>query len=134
VAWSKERGGTYMPTPIVYGDLFYTLNNNGVLDAYDARTGEGVYRQRAAERGGAAFTASPVAADGKLYLASEDGDVYVVRAGREFERLAVNPVGEVMMATPALSEGVLYLRTTGRLIAIAEQGAPEAEEATAEGR
>ena len=134
MAWSKERGGTYMPTPIVYGDLLYTLRNNGVLTAYDALSGEQIYRERAAARGGTAFTASPVAADGKLFLASEDGEVYVIRAGRRFERLAVNPVGEIMMATPAISDGVLYLRTTESLLAIAEteDANTAAEDATAE--
>ena len=134
VAWAKDNGGTYMPTPLLYGDLLYTLANNGVLAAYDAHTGERIYRERAAGRGGTAFTASPVAADGKLYLASEDGDIYVIRAGRQFERLAVNSVGEVIMATPAISEGTLYVRTVKRLLAIGESAKTDQEATTESGR
>ena len=74
VAWSKQRGGPYMPTPIVYGDYFYTCSNQGVLAAYNAKTGERAYQERIGGKGGA-FTSSPVAADGKIYLSSEDGDV-----------------------------------------------------------
>jgi outer membrane protein assembly factor BamB len=122
IAWSKPRGGPYMPTPIVYGDLLYTCSNNGVVAAYDAKTGERVYQQRLAERGGA-FTASPIAADGKLYMASEDGEVFVFKAGPKHELLSVNPMGEVMMATPAASDGVIYIRGLNHLFAVAEKTA-----------
>ena len=117
VAWSRQGDGPYMPTPLIYGDLLYSLNNNGVLDAYRLATGEQLYRQRIDHRG-AGFSASPVAADGKLYLASEDGDVYVVRAGETFELLATNPLGEPLMATPALSAGTLYARGRHHLFAV----------------
>lgn len=120
IAWSKQRGGPYMPTPIVYGDLFYACSNNGVMSAYNARTGERVYQQRLADRGGA-FTASIVASDGKLYLTSEDGEIFVVKAGEKHELLAVNPVGEVLMATPAISDGKLIVRSINHVIAIAEK-------------
>lgn len=120
IAWSKQRGGPYMPTPIVYGDLFYACSNNGVMSAYNARTGERVYQQRLAERGGA-FTASIVASDGKLYLSSEDGEIFVVKAGEKHELLAVNAVGEVLMATPAISDGKLIVRGINHVIAIAEK-------------
>ena len=116
IAWSKQRGGPYMPTPIVYGELLYTCNNQGVLTAYNAKTGERVYQERLGGTGGA-FTASPVASDGKIYLSSEDGDVFVVKAGPKYELLAKNPVGEVMMATPAISDGLLIVRTVSNLYA-----------------
>jgi outer membrane protein assembly factor BamB len=119
VAWSTSRHGPYTPTPLVYGELLYTLSNNGVLRVYVARTGEVVSEGRVAGRGGA-FSASPVAADGKLYLAGEDGDVLVLGAGRNPELLAVNPMGEVLMATPAISEGVLFIRGLSHLFAIGE--------------
>jgi outer membrane protein assembly factor BamB len=119
IAWSKARGGPYMPTPIVYGELFYTLSNQGVVTAYNAKTGERVYQQRIADRGGA-FTASPVASDGKIYLSSEDGEVFVFKAGPKHELLSVNPVGEVIMATPAISDGMLIVRGVKHLYAIAE--------------
>ena len=120
IAWSTKRGGPYMPTPIVYGDLLYVVLNNGTLAAYDAKTGERFYQERLGGKGGA-FSASPVAADGKIYLTSEDGDVFVVKAGRTYELLATNPVGEVLMATPAIADGVLYIRGMKHVIAIAER-------------
>lgn len=123
IAWSKKRGGPYMPTPIVYGEMLYVCSNQGVMTAYNARTGERVYQQRLADRGGA-FTASPVASDGKIYLSSEDGEVFVVKAGAKHELLAVNPVGEVLMATPAISDGMLIVRGINHLYAIADKPAP----------
>ena len=117
-AWSTTRGGPYLPTPLVYGDLLYVLLNNGTLAAFDAKTGERLYQERLGGKGGS-FSASPVAADGKIYLTSEDGDVFVVKAGRAYELLATNPVGEVLMATPAIADGVLYFRGAKHVIAIA---------------
>ncbi|HYN25624.1 MAG TPA: PQQ-binding-like beta-propeller repeat protein, partial [Pyrinomonadaceae bacterium] len=99
IAWSKTRGGPYMPTPVIYGDLLYIVSNQGVLTTYQAKTGERVYQERLGGKGGA-FTASPVASDGKIYLSSEDGEIFVVKAGPKYELLATNPVGQVMMATP----------------------------------
>lgn len=118
IAWSKMRGGPYMPTPVVYGDLLYTCSNNGVLAAYNAKTGERVYQQRVGS--GGAYSASPVAADGKLYLASEDGDVHVVKAGPQYELLSSNKIGEVIMATPAITDGMLIVRSMKHVYAIAE--------------
>jgi outer membrane protein assembly factor BamB len=117
VAWSKTGRGSYMPTPLAYRGILYVLNNNGVFDAYQLETGEEVYRQRL-EPVGSGFSASPVAADGRLYLASEDGDIIVVAAGREFKKLGAYSVGELVMATPALSEGVMYVRGVSTLFAI----------------
>jgi outer membrane protein assembly factor BamB len=117
IAWSTKRGGPYTPTPVVYEDLLYVVTNNGVLSAYDAKTGERAYQERVAGKGGA-FSASLVAADGKIYVTSEDGDVFVVKAGRKPEWLATNPMGEVLMATPAISDGVLYVRGMAHLFAI----------------
>ena len=127
IAWSKKRGGPYMPTPIAYGDHLYLIGNNGVLTAYDAKTGAQVYRERVAGSKGAAFTASPVAADGKLYFASEDGDVFVVKAGPKFELLATNPMGEVLMATPAIVDGTIFVRARHHLFALGEAMAPPAK-------
>jgi len=119
IAWSKPRGGPYMPTPLVYGDAFYTCSNQGVLTAYNAQTGERLYQERLGGKGGA-FTSSPVASDGKIYLSSEDGDVFVVKAGPKYELLATNPVGEVMMATPAISDGLVIVRGINHLFAFGE--------------
>jgi outer membrane protein assembly factor BamB len=120
VAWSKTGRGSYMPTPLAYQGILYVLNNNGVFDAYDLATGAEIYRQRL-DPVGSGFSASPVAADGRLYLTSEDGEVLVVAAGREFKRIATNSMGELVMATPALSEGVMYVRGASTLFAITKK-------------
>jgi outer membrane protein assembly factor BamB len=117
VAWSYTARGSYMPTPLAYNGLLYVLANNGVLDAYDVKTGREIYRQRLS-RIGSGFSASPIAADGKIYLSNEDGDMLVVRAGRTFEQIASNSIGELLMATPALSDGVMYVRGMSSLFAI----------------
>jgi len=117
VAWSKTGRGSYMPTPLAYRGILYVLNNNGVFDAFQLETGAEVYRQRL-EPVGSGFSASPVAADGRIYLTSEDGDIIVVGAGREFKKLGAFSMGELVMATPALSDGVMYVRGVSTLFAI----------------
>jgi outer membrane protein assembly factor BamB len=119
LAWSKSRGGTYIPTPIVYDGYLYATAENGRLTAYDVRSGEVVYQVRIGGVGGS-YSASPIAADGKLYFASEEGDVYVVRAGPTYELLAKNPMGEIIMANPAVSDGVMVIRTHGHVYGIGE--------------
>ena len=84
VLWSKTGRGSYMPTPLIHDGVLYVLANQGLLDAYDLRSGEEVYRQRIPHEG-SGFSASPVLAGGRLYLSSEDGDIFVIRAGRTFE-------------------------------------------------
>jgi len=118
VAWSHPRGGSYMPTTLVYGDLLYVLRDNGVLGAYDIKTGERRYEQRLGS-GSGGFTASSVAGDGKIYFTAELGEVYVVKPGPEFELLATNEMDEICMATPAIARGTLYYRTRSHLVAIA---------------
>jgi putative pyrroloquinoline-quinone binding quinoprotein/putative pyrroloquinoline-quinone-binding quinoprotein len=108
VSWSTKRGGPYIPTPLIYGDQLYVLNN-GVLTAYKVATGEQIYQKRLGGTGGV-FSASPVAADGKIYCAGEDGDVFVIKAGPEYVELATNSMGEVVMATPAISDGLIIVR------------------------
>ena len=117
VAWSKTGRGPYMPTPLVYRGQVYVLANNGVFDAYNLRTGEEVYRERLAGVGNG-FSASPVAADGKIYLSNEDGEITVVSAGPVFRQIASSAMGELLMATPALSDGVMYVRTAKSLVAV----------------
>jgi outer membrane protein assembly factor BamB len=118
IAWSNDREGTYIPTPLLYRDVLYTLNNNGVLTAYNAGSGERLYRARVG--GGGAFSASPVAADGRLYFANEDGDVVVAKAGAEYVELGKYSLGEVIMATPAISDGVIVVRTLGHVYGLGE--------------
>jgi outer membrane protein assembly factor BamB len=117
IAWSKTGRGSYMPTPLAYRGRLYVLANNGVFDAYDIATGKEVYRQRL-PLVGSGYSASPVAADGKIYLSSEDGDILVVTAGDTFTHVATNSMGETLMATPAISDGVIYVRGAATLFAI----------------
>ena len=119
LAWRLSRGSSYTGTPLVYGDYLYISSDNGVLTAYNAKTGERIYQERLPS----SFSASPVAADGKLYLASEDGEVFVVRAGPKFELLATNSMGEALMATPAISDGIIIVRSQNYVYAIAERAA-----------
>jgi len=120
VAWSYTGRGSYMPTPLIYRGLLYVLNNNGIFDAYNLKTGEEVYRERLPYVG-SGFSASPVAADGKIYLSSEDGEMIVIAAGATYRHIATNSIGDLLMATPALSDGVMYVRSQSSLIAIGRQ-------------
>jgi outer membrane protein assembly factor BamB len=117
IVWSRSGRGSYMPTPLAYDGILYVLANNGVFDAYDVKTGTEFYRQRMPEIG-SGFSASPVAADGKIYVSSEDGEIFVLAAGTAFKHIATNSMGELLMATPALSEGVMYVRSAQSLFAI----------------
>ncbi|MCA1631728.1 MAG: PQQ-binding-like beta-propeller repeat protein [Acidobacteria bacterium] len=117
VAWSRRQRGSYMPTPLIYGQHLYVLSNQGILDCYDLKTGAEVYRQHLPHKGGG-FSASPVAADGKIYLPSEDGDIFVVKAGAQYELLATNPSGELLMATPAIASGTMFVRTQHHVFAV----------------
>lgn len=117
IAWSHARGGTYIPTPLVYGGFLYTVNNNGILTAYRLATGEQAYQTRLPM---GSFSASPVAADGRLYFASETGEVHVLRAGADYQLLTTNAMDEVVMATPAISDGLLVIRTLKHVVGIAE--------------
>jgi outer membrane protein assembly factor BamB len=117
ILWSTPRGGGYLSTPLVYRGLAYVVRYNGVLVVFDAKTGEKKYEQRLAGAT-SAFTSSPVGNDGKVYIASEDGQVFVLKAGPTYELLAMNEMNTPLLATPALSEGRLLLRTQDRLVAI----------------
>jgi outer membrane protein assembly factor BamB len=117
IAWSRQQRGSYMPTPLIYGGLLYVLQNQGILDCYNLATGEEIYRERIPHQG-SGFSASPVASDGRIYLSSEDGDIFVVKAGREFSLLARNTGGEPLMATPAISGGRLIIRAQHMLFAV----------------
>jgi outer membrane protein assembly factor BamB len=118
IAWSVPKGGGYMCTPLVYRGHTYIVTYNGVLSAYDAVTGERKYQQRLLENTSSAFTSSPVANDGRVYIASEDGQMIVLKAGPTFERVASNDMGASILATPAISEGRLIVRTQGEIMAV----------------
>jgi outer membrane protein assembly factor BamB len=117
IVWSLTGRGSYMPTPLVYNGTLYILGNAGLFDAYELKTGKEIYRQRL-PLVGSGFSASPVAADGKIYLSNEDGEILVISAGEKFSHVSTNSMGELLMATPALSEGVMYVRSASSLFAI----------------
>ena len=118
-AWCRPNRGSYIPTSIVYGDYLYVGDDRGILSCYEAKTGEKVYRKRLGG-GLSAYSASPVASDGKLYFTSEDGDIDVVKAGPEYELLASNSMGEVCLATPAVCDGMIFVRARYHLFGIGE--------------
>jgi outer membrane protein assembly factor BamB len=117
VAWRKTRGSPYTPTPIVYDDYLYVCNDNGVLTVYHAVTGAQVYQQRIGTTN-STFSASPIASAGRLYFSSEDGEVFVIKAGPKYELLSINRMGEPLMATPAASAGMIVMRGQRHLFAV----------------
>jgi outer membrane protein assembly factor BamB len=123
IVWFLPQAGAYNPTPLVYGDHLYTLLDRGFFTMHDAKTGELVYDKQRIERGASAFTASPWAYNGKIFVLSEDGDTFVIDAGKEFKVLAKNSLDEMSMATPAIADGSLYLRTRGHLYRLTNQAA-----------
>jgi outer membrane protein assembly factor BamB len=114
--WSVDRGGAYMPTPLLYDGKLYIVHHNNIFVGYDAQTGDALFKSRFSQ--GGTFTSSPIAVNGRIYTGTEEGLVYVLRAGSAHEELAVNDLGEPLMATPAVSQGTLFLRTPKRLIAV----------------
>ncbi|MCI0683131.1 MAG: PQQ-binding-like beta-propeller repeat protein [Gemmataceae bacterium] len=121
IAWRQPLAGPYHPTPLVYKDQVYVLLDRGFLASYDAQTGKEVYAKQRIDAASDKFTASPWAADGKIFCLSEDGDTYVIRAGPKFEVLAKNSLDEMCLATPALSRGSIVLRTMTKLYRISSR-------------
>ena len=117
IVWTKQRAGSYMPTPLIYQGYLYVLKNDGVFTCYHLTTGEVKYNERIPHQG-SGFSGSPVASDGKIYLPSEDGDIFMVKAGPQFELLGANHMGQLLMATPAISDGMMFVRTEHDLFAI----------------
>jgi len=121
LAWWSKVKGSYMPTPIVLDDYLYVADDNGVLTVFEAKTGTQAYRQRLPGGGSSTYSASPVAAGGKLFVTNEDGQVDVIKAGKKYEHLATNQMGELCMATPAISEGLLLIRGRDHLFCIGKK-------------
>ena len=115
--WRIDRGSPYTSTPVVFEGVLYAVTDNGVLSTYDAATGARLYQVRLGD-GRSGFSSSPVAAGGHVYVASEDGDLYVVRAGKTFQLDGLNSFTETIFATPALDGNLLIVRTRGHLIAL----------------
>jgi outer membrane protein assembly factor BamB len=117
VVWVEPRNGAYMQTPLLANGLVYSCSDRGVMKVFDARTGKLHYQQRIGG-GTTGFSASTVAAGSAIYQTSEEGEVYVFEAGAEYKPIGMNKLGEITMASPAISGGVLYFRTRRHLIAI----------------
>jgi outer membrane protein assembly factor BamB len=114
VVWQMPSGASYVPSILYYDGLLYMTNEVGIVTCADARTGERVWRHRL----GGVFFASPVAGAGKIYLASETGETFVLRAGKTPEVLSVNDLGERLIASPAISQGRVFLRSDRTLFSI----------------
>ena len=110
VLWSFNNGPD-VPTPVTDGTYLYSINDRGIMYCLDAKTGKTVYGPQRLRR--ATYSASPVLADGKIYITDEDGVTSVVQAGPTFEVLAENDLGEYTLSSPAMSEGQIFLRTDG---------------------
>jgi outer membrane protein assembly factor BamB len=117
VVWCHPRQGNYLQTPITVGNLVWGCSNDGIVSCFELGTGAVQYSERIGG-GGQAFTASPVAAGGNLYFTGEMGDVFVLPATNHFTVLATNKLGGICLATPALSDGTMYFRTSEKLLAI----------------
>ena len=120
VRWSLPQGGTYNTSPIVYGDYYYTLFDRGFFTCHDARTGKEIYTKVRLDPAAGAFTASPWAYNGKLFAMSEDGVTYVIEAGPEYKLLGRNTLDEFTMASPAIHQDSLVIRTATALYRITE--------------
>jgi outer membrane protein assembly factor BamB len=118
VAWYQKQAGPYNPTPLVYGDYYYTLLDRGFFTCHDARTGKEIYGKQRIHEAAAAFTASPWAYNGRIFALSEDGDAFVIQAGPNFKLLGRNTLDEMCMATPAIYRSSLIVRTASKLYRI----------------
>jgi outer membrane protein assembly factor BamB len=116
VAWKTGKGVPAKPSPLLVGDELYLLSDAGVITCYDAKTGKAHYRQRV----GGDFSASPIAADGRIYCCAEDGRTIVFAPGKKYQELAVNQLPGRFMASPAVAGRSLFLRTDSRLYRIEE--------------
>ncbi len=121
IAWFYPQLGPYNPSPIVVGDIYYTLLDRGFFSANDAKTGKEIYPRRRISEEIGAYTASPWSYNGKIFILNEDGDAHVIKAGPEFQILGKNTLDEMCMSTPAIARGSLFIRTESKLYRIARQ-------------
>jgi outer membrane protein assembly factor BamB len=117
IIWRQQEAAPYIPSPVAYQGRVYVLLDQGFIACYDAATGKEIYGKTRIDVS-AGFSASPIAMNGMLFCPSEDGDVFVIKAGDQYELLAKNSLGESMMASPAVSGGKMYIRTIGHLYCI----------------
>ena len=131
IVWYQPQAGPYNPTPLVFGDHYFTLLDRGFYTVHDAKTGEELYfteNQKAKQepkrrigRGAGAFSASPWAYNGKIFVLSEDGDTFVIDPESNYDVVATNSLDEMSMATPAVADGSLFIRTRTKLYRLQNQ-------------
>lgn len=136
IVWYQDGAGPYHPTPLVYGDYYFTMLDLGFYTVHDAKTGEELYFteqqkknkevRRRVGRGTGGFTASPWAYNGKIFAISEGGDTYVIDTARDFEVVGTNSLDEVAMSTPAVARGSLFIRTRSHLWRLTDQSVGDA--------
>ncbi len=115
VKWSLPRGGSYMHTLLLYRNRLYNVNWNGLVVCLDPSNGNEIYKSKLGKS--KSFIASPVASDGRIYIADEEGTVYIIKDGDSFNLLAEIPLNDICMSAPAITEGLIYFRTQKYLIA-----------------
>lgn len=119
VAWRTTRGSPFVPSPVVYGDYLYQINDmSSIVTCLNARTGETVWQERLGRPRREGISASPVVVDDKLFVTNDEGRTFVLGTGPEFELLHVNDIGAPTLASPALVDGVWYIRTADELFAV----------------
>jgi outer membrane protein assembly factor BamB len=119
VAWRESKGVPEVPSPLYYEGLVYLVSERGFVSCRDAATGKVLYRTRLPAQG--VCYSSPIAADGRIYTATDSGGVVVFKAGARFVVLETNELGEAIFATPAIVDGCLYVRTEKHLCAFGER-------------
>ena len=119
VAWKTTRGSPFVPSPLVYGDYLYLVNDmSSIITCLNAKTGETVWQERLGRPRREGISASPVVVDGKMFVTNAEGQPFVLKTGAEFELLHTNDIGTRMLASPALVDGIWYFRTSSDLLAI----------------
>lgn len=119
VEWSSPRGSPFVPSGLIHGDLLYLVNDmQSILTVFEAKTGQLVYQDRLGQPVREGFSVSPVAVGDKLFFTNDEGQTFVVQAGREFKLLRMNQLNARVLASPALVDGTWYWRTSGELLAI----------------
>ena len=119
IAWSTSRGSPFIPSPVAYDGYLYTVNDmSSIITCFDAATGTVMWQQRLGRAIREGISASPVVVDNKVFVTSDDGVTFVLKTGPEFELLHTNDIGAQTLASPALVDGIWYIRTVDELIAI----------------
>ena len=117
VAWYQPRASAYTSSPLVFGGRVYAVNDTGILQVFDAKSGREIYKARVGGVGNT-FSASPWTYGGKIFCLSEEGDTFVLAAGDKYDEVAKNSLGEMTLATPAITRDGLFVRTATELYRI----------------